>query len=309
LWTRARWHARVLGHRLRGELGRSPWPTTEVADPRPAVVTASYRDLPQLVQLLVTLLRVPPAGALHSVLVVDAGASDEERAVLRALGEAGVIRHLERDRRTGHGAALNAGISAIGDAVKAGAPAPAYLWLLDSDVLVLRADVVAAAVGAMERGRAALIGQLQQDVLAEVGGYAHVSSVMLDPRVVWRRNVPPFFEDGTPGVEQQRRLRKLGLPVFDFPFYRDRYLLHLGQGALRGIADRQEIDHPLYEWAVETYEIHYHDNPEGAEIHARVKAQIDREAPALDPASVVAACSRAERIKPFLGHDFERRLE
>jgi glycosyltransferase involved in cell wall biosynthesis len=301
LASRAWSHLRVLGRRVGGELRRRPWPTSDVTDPRPAVVTASYRDLPQLAQLLVTLRRVPPPDALHSLLVVDTGASDDERAVLRALSEEGVIRHLELGRRAGHGAALNAGISTLCDAVRAGEPAPAYVWVLDSDVLVLRADVVDAAVAAMEGERTALIGQLQYDELADLGGYAHISSVMLNPRLVWRRGVPPFVDDGTPGVAQQRRLRRAGLPVREFPFYSDRYLLHLGQGALRGIADRRETGHPLYEWAVETYEIHYHDNPDGAEIHASVTAQIDRELPAVDPASVVAACTRADRITPFLG--------
>jgi len=278
-----------------------------VTDPRPAVVTASYRDLSQLVQLLVTLRRVPPPNALHSVLVVDAGADEDEdeRAVLRALAEEGIIRHLEQDRRTGHGAALNAGISAVGDSVRAGEIAPAYVWVLDSDVLVLRSDAIAAASAAMKGERVALLGQLQQDELSEMGGYAHVSSILLNPRLVWRRSVPAFFDDGTPGVPQQRHLRKRGLPVRDFPFYRDRYLLHLGQGALRGIADRHETDHPLYGWAVESYEIHYHDNPEGAEIHARLKGLIDREVPELKPSVVVRACSRTQRITPFLGHHFD----
>ena len=287
--------------RWRNELERRPWPTVRATDQRPAVVTVNYRDVPQLVHLLVTLLRVLPERSLHSITVVDNGSTDAERAVLRALDEEGVVQLIERRRRTSHGAGLNAGISAIADAARDGASVPAYVWVLDSDVLVLREDAAQASTAAMQESEVALLGQIHRDMRHAEGGYAHLSSVMLRPELVWRRRIPPFLDGGSPGVEQQRCLRRADLVVRDFPFFRDRYLLHLGQGSLRGVVDRQEQSHPMYRFAVKTYETHYHGNPEGPVIHERLTEQLADELTPLDPASILAACTRRERIRPFLG--------
>ena len=142
-------------------------------DPRPAVVTVHYHAMTHLLELLVTLLRIPPRDALHSVTVVDNGSTADERAILRALAAAGIIRLVERTRQDDARPGINAGISSLARACTKSATAPTAVWVIDSDVLVLRADVIDAAARALDLEHAAILGQLQLDELADLGGYAH----------------------------------------------------------------------------------------------------------------------------------------
>lgn len=276
---------------------RRSFPTALETDPRPAVVTVNYRSDDDMLRLLVSLTRVLPQGSLHSITVVDNGSYERGGRAFAALRAAGIIRLITRRRRTGHGPGLNSGLRSLAAEARAGDIAPPELvWILDADVCVLREDVISAGSSAVWSSGAAMAGQLQDDELREEGGYAHISSVLLRPDLVWQRGLPGFVDSGAPGIAQQRALRRLGRGVIDFPFYRDGYLLHLGQGSLRRIVDRGDTQHPMFDWAAANYELHHHGNPAGPQVHARFAMLIDAELGSATPEAVVAACTRARRI-------------
>jgi CheY-like chemotaxis protein len=287
----------TVAHRLRAETHRTLWPPGLLVDDRPAVLAVHYHALEHLARLLVSLLRVVGREALHSVTVVDNGSSCTDRAVLEALEEAGLIQLVAAQGSTGHGAGLNAGLSAIARRASAAHVAPEHVWILDNDVIVLRPDVIVDAVAAARASGAAAVGEIQHGVARLPEGYAHVSSLLIRPEAVWRRSVAPFLDDGEPGAEQQRSIRRRGLAVGDFPFFAEGYLLHLGQGSLRGVVDRGDKTHRMFGWAAGNYEFHYHGHPRGAELHRAALDVLHRELPSFGPAAVVDACTRADPLR------------
>jgi hypothetical protein len=287
----------TLARRLGAEARRTPWPAGVPIDDRPAVVTVHYHSLEHLAHLLVSLLRVAGKGALHSITVVDNGSSDAERAVLLALEEAGLIHLAAPYGSTGHGAGLNAGLSAVARRADRDRVAPTFVWTLDTDVIVLRGDVVDDALATAKASKAAALGEFQHDVRRLPAGYAHVSSLLIRPAVVWRRPIAPFLDDGEPGVEQQRSLRRRGLAVAEFQFFSQDYLLHLGQGSLRGIVDRGDEAHRLFAWASENYAYHYHGHPRGADLHRDALMALRRELPSMEAPVIIAACTRQDRLR------------
>lgn len=275
---------------------RTAWPPVAqvVDDAGVGVVTVNFNTSALVRGLLFSLFRVLPAGAVRRVVVVDNGSRDDSLHFLRPLAEAGLVELLENRRRPYHGPGLNRGISRLAGSEKP--PGVRYVWVLDSDVSVLRADALAAALEVMRSEGPAVLGQLQYDAPQLPSGYAHVSANLLDPVQVWRRGVPPFLEHGAPAVPMQRVLRRRGAAVRDFPFYRDGYLLHLGEGTLASLVTEGLTGNRYYGWASAHHGHHFHGNPEGPGLFARLRRRMDEEGAEAHPASFVEACRRPERV-------------
>jgi glycosyltransferase involved in cell wall biosynthesis len=275
---------------------RSPDPPET---PSVAVVTVSFNTARLLANLLFSLRRVLAQDALAHIVVVENGSTDGTVDVVRGLAERGLITLVTNDRRPYHGPGLNRGLAEIATRVAAGEWAVDYVWVLDSDALVLRADALAASLDVLRATDGALLGQVQfdqDDILPE--GYAHVSANLIDPRRAWRHGIRPFAEHGSPGVFMQRSLRRAGERVIDFPYYEHEYLLHLGRGTLRRIAESGQDDHRYFGWAagLPDSHSHFHGNPNGADRLAAFDRQFEAELPDLTSGALADALVRSERV-------------
>jgi hypothetical protein len=96
------------------------------------------------------------------------------------------------------------------------------VWVLDSDVILLRPETVRDALELLERADAAAVGQ--------------------------KTGIPPFLEDGAPATALQIGADEHGLRLAAFPFIEDGYLLHLGRGTLREVAETRDASNRYYDW-------------------------------------------------------------
>jgi len=72
----------------------------------------------------------------------------------------------------------------------------------------------------------------------------------------------------------------------------DNYLLHLGRGTLRVMAQAQLAANKYFNWATEHYEYHYGGNPQGPQLHRAFLERFNQEVLNLSPTNLVAACQR-----------------
>ena len=77
-----------------------------------------------------------------------------------------------------------------------------YIWVLDSDCVVIRGDTLSKATRALHQSGAALAGHAvanQWHVEEAIGLY----SLLLDPGQVWRDPITPFEDSGEPSLTLQ----------------------------------------------------------------------------------------------------------
>ena len=279
------WARQWLRRTWPGRPGRAP------QDRRAAIIIVNFNTGELLSHLLFSIFRVLDRRQLARVVVVDNASTDLSRPLLEALRAAGLVDVLFNATQRYHGPALNQAMDHL-----ATEPDVDYVWVLDSDTVVLRADALHDAVAFLAAHQASLVGQLHAHK-AIPEGYAHVSSLLLDPVKVWRRGLAPFEEAGTPAKALQISLRRRGLVVRDFPFRSHNYILHLGRGTLAQIKEAQNQDNRYFKWASEHSQPHYHGNAEGARIHEEFLNVFRAEVPQLSPAALVAACQRRGAVQ------------
>src|SRR5437588_3493245 len=139
--------------------------------------------------------------------------------MLAALAGRGLIELLHNRRLPYHGPGLNRAVSHLArSAPQDGGPID-LIWAVDTDVVVLRPDALTAAVAALSAAGGALAGEIggeELNLLPE--GTMYLSSMLLDPRLAWRRGVRPFWEHGAPSAGMQRSLRDKGETFVESPF-------------------------------------------------------------------------------------------
>jgi hypothetical protein len=165
--------------------------------------------------------------------------------------------------------------------------------VLDSDVVVLRPELIADAVAEQQRTGAALLGQEEDRELLPL------NCLLLDPALVWRPRLAPFLDRGDPSEALQRSVRRAGLPLATFPFRHHSYVLHLGRGTLQALARKQDAGHPLHAWALEHQDHHFGGHPYGRQLHADFLALYAAEVAPGEARieSLVAACRRTDRLR------------
>ncbi len=281
---------------------RHNWPARPAHAPRShraAVVVVNFNTAELLSHLLFSLFRILDREQLARVVVVDNASTDLSKPLLVALRDAGLVDVLLNEHQQYHGPGLNQGMDHLAAIRQSGAASATdfdYVWILDSDTVVLRPDALRASVAFLEAQRAALIGQ-HQPHKGMPEGYAHVSALLVDPVQVWRRGIAPFEEAGTPAEALQISLRRRGGAIRDFPCRSHNYILHLGRGTLAQIKETQDQSNRYYGWAAQHSQTHFHGNPDGAQIHQQFLAAFRAEVPELNPQSLTAACQRAERVR------------
>jgi glycosyltransferase involved in cell wall biosynthesis len=298
---RHRWHYL----RTRKELAatpRSTWPLTldhvDGSPPRLAVVVVNFNTARLISQLLFSLYRILGRSEFATVIVVDNGSTDGSREILESLAAAELIDLVANAEQQYHGPALTQGISWLADRQGSAAPADRirYVWTLDSDVVVLRRDTARDALRAFERTGAAAVGQSQDNPVTSRAVRNNPSmlspfSLILDPVQIWQPSIPPFVDDGAPASGMQVAADADGLRLVAFPFVEDGYLIHLGRGTLRSIAESRDTTNRYYEWAAGHNEPYYMGQEGARAAYQRFCEVFDDEVGDLTPERVAAACS------------------
>lgn len=261
-----------------------------------AIVFVNYNTLELTAYLLFSIFRVLGRDQISRIVAVDNNSTDGSRQLLEAFASQGMLDLIANRRQYYHGPAINQAITFLAaQQHKKEGKRIDYIWILDSDVILLRRDAVHNAVRFLEIQKAAAVGQFQYDALPE--GYAHVSSLLIDPAKTWRRHIAPFDNSGAPAANFQRSMRAQGLKIGNFPYRSDHYLLHLARGTLKAINNKEDRGNLYYQWATTHAEHHYHGDPGGRLIHECFLDIFRQEVLELSNEKIVAACRKPGLIE------------
>jgi hypothetical protein len=285
---------------------RTPWPSHAAAPPgnrQPVgVVVANFNTRRLIAQTVFSLYRLLGRDQFSELVVVDNGSTDGSRELLGALHRAGLI-HLIRNRtQRYHGPALTQGVSWLARGQESGACSRVdHVWVLDSDVIVLRSDSVRDALAAARRLDAAVVGPKLGDprysgFLKNNPEMLNPCSMLFDPHRVWRSPIPPFLEDGAPATALQVAADACGLRLLDFPFIEDGYVLHLGRGTLREVARSGDTSNRYYAWALDHHEPHFAGQERGEDVYRGFRDFFDAEVGDLTSENLVLACNNTSGL-------------
>jgi glycosyltransferase involved in cell wall biosynthesis len=254
------------------------------------VVTVSYNTR-ELTAFLLWSLRTIVDWPDLEILVVDNGSRDGSAQLLAEAERGGVCTLIANPDNRNHGPGLNQAISRLAECPPESSPA--WIWVLDSDVVVTRPDALraalAAATAAPASRTAALIGEPQQDRWHQDGRFG-LYSLLLNPAVIWQPGIGPFVDGGDPSFDLLTSAARLDVPMAAFPFAADGYLIHRGRGSLASVHASGDREHPLYTWSTDHHVAHFGE-VDGAEARYRALLQEFRAATGpLTGASLVAAC-------------------
>jgi hypothetical protein len=310
LATALAWRLRFHYLRARNELAATPrttWPRTpddiDASRSRLGIVVVNFNTARLISQLLFSLYRILGGSEFTTVVVVDNGSTDGSRQILEALAAARLIQLVANADQQYHGPALNQGISWLAERQESADPADRiqYVWSLDSDVVVLRRDTARDALGAFEGKGVAAVGQIQDNPLTRRALRNNPSmlspfSLILDPVQIWQPSIPPFLEDGSPAAGMQVAADADGLRLVTFPFVERGYLIHLGRGTLRAVAESGDTTNRYYEWAAGHNEPYYMGQEGAPSRYQRFCEVFDEEVGELTPKRVTAACSASDLL-------------
>ncbi len=229
-----------------------------------AIITVNYNTCEQILLLLFSIYKNLGNERVSDIVVVDNHSTDGSRPVLTTLHDNGFIELIANERQRYHGPGLNQALNHLASQVRKGFSAFRYIWILDSDTIILRKDILERAFSFMQESGSLVIGQFQDN------GYPHISSIWMDPYRVWNSHTFPFTRDGWPSLRFYRSiLHRKGL-IRDFSFMRDAFVLHLGESTLQQIFLHNDSGNELFEWATTYHKHHYHGNRNGKGIHDKV---------------------------------------
>ena len=181
--------------------------------------------------------------------------------MLKKLDENGLIKLISNSKQKYHGPGLNQAINYLSKRVKEKQISFRYIWILDSDTIVLRKDTVDEAYLFMQETGSSVIGEFQTN------GYPHISSIWIDPFKVWKKHVSPFTSCGFPSLKFYRDVLNRKGTINQFSFMKNNYVLHLGEGTLKQIYNKKDFNNEFFDWASKFHMHHYHDNQMGKKIH------------------------------------------
>lgn len=226
-----------------------------------AVVTANYNTKDHIARLLYS-LRTRVADDVACVVVVDNASTDSSVEFLTHALRAGQCHVIFNDTNRYHGPALNQAV----DFVRTNRPDCRYVWLLDSDCVVINPTVVAEVRLLAERAEAGLIGEVLWDRWHNEDRLA-LYSLFIDLRALASIPDPWFEEDGDPSYKFEHACRGAGITTTVFPFAAGLSVIHVGRSSLRGVADRGETDNTYFEWATQHREPHFEEVDGAAELY------------------------------------------
>ena len=228
------------------------WPDCPVTPGRVAVVTVSYNTRELTALLLWSLRRVLAWEALE-IVVVDNASKDGSADLLAKIDAAGGCRLIANAGNAMHGPALTQAMSFLASR-RTGLPR--WVWVLDSDVVISRPDALKKAVERAEETDAAIVGESWWDPWHETGRFL-AYSLLIDPVRVWRDGIEPFADGGDPAFDLLQSAKAQGETLSEFPFARERYVIHRGRSSLSAVWESGDTAHPFHHWARDHHEPHF----------------------------------------------------
>jgi glycosyltransferase involved in cell wall biosynthesis len=272
---------------------RSSWPNKKKnigagLEPKStSIVVVNYNTLTDIVRLIFSAYRIMGLDYINAIVVVDNNSDDGSRKVLKYLDEHNLIHLISNDKQRYHGPGINQGINYLANLNSQGVIFTKYILILDSDVILLRKDLIPNAVEAIESSSAALAGEF--DYHGEGVGLPHVSSILINPRYTWKWPVLPFIDHGTPSKFFYRSFRYKGLKMVDFKFNKENYLLHLGEGTLRAIYLQKKISNQYFNWSQNYHSHHFSCTNNGKAILSCTDEIMFEELGSLEPQNIASA--------------------
>jgi hypothetical protein len=270
------------------------WPTgLDVPDDAPVgVVMVSFNTRQATAQAIYALLRTIRQPAVRLV-VVDNASDDGSVPMLKALAAAGLCQVIFNAEQRYHGPGLNQALDHLAAAQACANPTDrvGYVWVLDSDCIVLRPDTLTTATRLMTDTGVGLVGQWIFDDWHH-GDMMGLHCLLIDPRQVWRDPIAPFEEHGSPSENLQRSAMSNGISAAELPFTRDGYAVHLGRTTLRSIAERDDRPNRYFDWATSHSEAHFMGEPDAAARYEAFVRGFIADVADLTPDTLLAACLR-----------------
>ncbi len=296
-------YLRINFGQMRRQWIRRNWPefkssTNTISPPKISVVCANYNTVDLISQLIFSLCRIVGREKISEIVIVDNNSTDGSVELLSTMQEAKIITAIFNSEQRYHGPALNQAMDyLLRKQIDATSEKEAtdYVIVLDSDVVVLRSDILEDSVDALKKQNAGLCGQFQPHKHIPEG-YAHINSILIDPVRVWKRGICTFEEVGDPAVPLQKSMIQAGIKRVDFPFCAENYLLHLGRGTLKNIFDKNISTNNYFEWAREKNEFHFQGNPNGFLFYEEYLKIFSQEVSSFSPELIVEACLNPQKI-------------
>ena len=265
------------------------WPAGPKASRESATALIVSYNTRELTAFLLWSLRTIVSWPELEIVVVDNGSRDRSAHLLAEAGRGGVCTLLANHGNRHHGPGLNQGISYL--ASRPG-PRPAWIWILDSDVVAARPGALSAAVTVAREYSAALVGEPQHDQWHPDGRFGQYS-LLMDPAVVWQPQAGPFTGGGDPSSGLLTSAARLGIPMAPFPFTAAGHVIHRGRGSLAAVYAAGDRSHPFYEWAAGHHAPHFAGVPGADQRYHALLQEFRKQTGALTGATLAAACRRA----------------
>jgi hypothetical protein len=273
---------------------RSHWPDAFGMKPSGvAVVTVNHNTAELVALLLWSLYRVLQTNEIGEVVVVDNGSSDGSVELLAGLAEEGLCHVLANEENRQHGPGLNQGLSHLSNRARSTGEVPSWVWILDSDCVVARADALHSALNAADDTGASVLGESQSDPWHGVDRFG-THCLMMNPAQTWREPIATFEAGGDPSFGFLSSCQAEGLVLTEFGFQRDGHVIHRGRGTLARLVASDARSNPLFEWALEHHEAHFGGISGAEERYATLTSRFLNDVPRLDATSLAAPAPSAD---------------
>jgi len=260
------------------------WPDRTATPGRVTVVTVSYNTRELTALLLWSLRRILEWESLE-IVVVDNGSKDGSAELLAKIDAAGGCRLIANATNTMHGPALTQAMSFLASGISG---LPRWVWVLDSDVVVTRPDALEKAVTRAEQTDAAIVGESWWDPWQRTDRLL-AYSLLIDPVRVWREGIEPFADGGDPAFDLLQSAKAQGETLSEFPFVKDRYVIHRGRSSLSAVWESGDTAHPSFDWASDHHEPHFGLVEGAAAKHEEVVRAFRAEVGPLDDQKAIGA--------------------
>ncbi len=260
--------------------------------------------------LIFSLYRILGKDAFEKILVIDNGSNDGSLSMLLDMEKNNLIELLVNERDQYHGPALNQAFSylAAQRAKEGRLPVKDYVWILDSDTIILRKDSLQKALSYLVTSKSAIVGECGFKNERKLD--ANLWSLLVDPQVVWQPSMPLFTNGGAPSVLIQQTLRKRGIEIGHFPFMIDALVFHFGSGTvLTALAHKKMSSHIWYKWAKHWAPLGLRKNYDAEQdhIYRQFLRLFHSQCPVFDTTSLINACKKQSLLTMDMIDDLHKK--